>query len=101
VAATARLLAGFNVSPDRVTGSKDRRLEPLAAQAQAGRVHLVRGPWNASFVDELCLVPNGPYRDQADAAGGAYNRLAKARPVHKSHILQARDPLEQMDREGF
>jgi predicted phage terminase large subunit-like protein len=101
VAATARLLAGFKVAADRVTGSKDRRLEPLAAQAQAGRVQLLRGEWNASFVDELCLVPNGPYRDQADAAGGAYNRLAKTRPAHKSHILQARDPLEQMDREGF
>jgi predicted phage terminase large subunit-like protein len=101
VAATARLLAGFKVKPDRVTGSKDHRLEPLAAQAQAGRVRLLRGPWNAAFVEELCLLPNGPFRDQADAAGGAYNQLARARPVHKSHILQARDPLVQMDREGF
>jgi predicted phage terminase large subunit-like protein len=101
VAATARLLAGFKVAADRVTGSKDRRMEPLASQAQAGRVHLVRGPWNAAFVDELCLLPNGPFRDQADAAGGAYNQLARTRPVHKSQILQARDPLEQMDREGF
>lgn len=61
-------------SPER--GDKVRRLEPLAAQAEAGNVYLVRGPWNHAFVDELCLIPAGTNDDQADAAGRAYAELA-------------------------
>jgi predicted phage terminase large subunit-like protein len=76
VAATVRLLAGFVVRPDRVTGAKDVRLEPFAAQAEAGNVRLVRGQWNGAYIDELCAVPNSRYRDQADASAGAFTRLA-------------------------
>ena len=32
-----------------------------------------------AFIDEMCAVPNGVYRDQADATGGAYNKLAGKR----------------------
>lgn len=66
------MLAGVPVYADRVTGSKDVRLEPFAAQAEAGNVQLVRGPWNAAYIEEMGAVPNGRYRDQADATAGAY-----------------------------
>ena len=75
---TIRNLAGFPVFADRVTGDKDIRLEPFAAQAEAGNVRLVRGPWNGVYIEELCAIPNGPYRDQADATAGAFNRLTSA-----------------------
>ena len=74
--ATVRNLAGFSVHVDRVTGSKDVRLEPFAAQAEALNVRLVRGAWNSAYVDEMCAVPAGQYRDQADATAGAFNKLA-------------------------
>ena len=70
-----RLLAGHPVFADRPSGDKDTRMLPLAAQAEAGNVYLLAGAWNDDFVDELCAIPNGRYRDQADAAGGAFNRL--------------------------
>ena len=76
--ATNRLLAGFNVHSDRVTGSKDSRLEPLAAAAEAGNVYLLRGDWNAAFLEELCALPGVKQRDRSDAAGGGYTKLAKA-----------------------
>lgn len=71
------LLGDFPVAGDRATGDKDVRLEPFAAQAEAGNVYLVRGDWNGDYIDEMCAVPNGFYRDQADATAGAYNRLPK------------------------
>ena len=43
--------------------------------AAAGNVDLLRGGWNQEFIEELILIPNGKYRDQADAAAGAYNKL--------------------------
>ena len=73
---TVRQLAGFPVHAEVVTGSKDVRLEPYAAQAEAGNVKLVRAPWNSDYLEELMAVPNGRYRDQSDASGGAFNKLA-------------------------
>jgi len=69
-------LAGFPVRTDKVTGSKDVRIEPFIAQAEAGNVRLKRGHWNGDYIDELCALPNGKYRDQADATSGAFNKLA-------------------------
>jgi predicted phage terminase large subunit-like protein len=77
-AATVRLLAGFAVKTERVTGSKEVRAEPFAAQAEAGNVCLVRAPWNGPYVDELTSFPTGRHDDQVDGSSGAFNRLAEA-----------------------
>jgi len=76
---TIRYMAGFPIKADKVTGSKDVRLEPFAAQAEAHNVILKRGIWNGPWLDEICAIPNGRYRDQADATAGAFNALAKLR----------------------
>lgn len=76
-----RMLRGFAVFADRPTGAKDVRLEPFAAQAEAGNVRLVRGAWNGAYWEELTAIPNGPYRDQADATAGAFNQLAAMLPA--------------------
>jgi predicted phage terminase large subunit-like protein len=55
--ATMRMLAGYKVFPDKVTGSKEVRAEPFAAQVQAGNVYLVAGGWHRDFVDELESFP--------------------------------------------
>lgn len=78
-----RLLAAYPVAGDKATGDKDVRLEPFAAQAEAGNVHLVAGLWNGLYIDEMCAVPNGFYRDQADATAGGYNQVAKKREEKK------------------
>lgn len=70
-----RLMAGFAVFADRPSGDKDTRLLPFAAQAEAGNVRLVAGAWNEAFIDELCAIPNGRYRDQSDAVAAGFNRL--------------------------
>jgi predicted phage terminase large subunit-like protein len=60
---------------DKVTGSKESRAEPFAAQVQGGKVSLVAGPWNNAILDELEAFPHGRYTDQVDACSGAFNRL--------------------------
>ncbi len=52
-------------------GSKEVRANPVASQAEAGNIKLVRGPWNAIFLDETELFPAGSHDDQVDALSGA------------------------------
>ena len=59
------------------SGSKELRASPLASQAEAGNIFLVRGSWNAEFVEELCGFPNFGHDDYVDAAARAFNRLAR------------------------
>lgn len=73
--ATTRSLAGHPVYSDKVTGDKDTRLDPFAAQLEAGNVYLVRNDdWNESYIEELCAIPQGKFRDQGDASAGAFNK---------------------------
>ncbi|MGI8655465.1 MAG: phage terminase large subunit [Pyrinomonadaceae bacterium] len=69
-------LAGYSVEADKVTGSKEERADPLASQAQAGNIKILRAPWLRTFLEELTAFPNGKYKDQVDAASGAFNKLA-------------------------
>lgn len=70
-----RLLLGYAVFADRPSGDKDTRMQPFVAQVEGGNVRLVAGAWNQEYIDEMCALPNGAYRDQADATSGALNRL--------------------------
>lgn len=81
IADEKRLLAGWTVKADVPTGSKDTRLEGFATQLEAGNVVLVEGDWNRAFIEELLMIPNGTYRDQSDAAAGAFNMLTAKKPV--------------------
>ena len=74
--ATVRLLAGYPINYEPSTGQKEVRAEPFAAQAEAGNVRLVKGPWNADFLDEAGSFPNGKHDDMVDAASAALNKLS-------------------------
>ena len=74
-------LAGYPVESDRVTGSKSTRAEPLASQAKAGNVFLLRGEWNAAFLSELASFPRGRFSDQVDSASGCLAKLCQEQPV--------------------
>jgi predicted phage terminase large subunit-like protein len=71
-----RLLAGYPVRVAAVSGEKALRAQPAAAQTEAGNVKLLRGGWNAAFLDELSTFPNGRFDDQVDAFADALNELA-------------------------
>lgn len=75
--ATVRNLAGFDCRIERVTGAKEVRAEPMAAQASVGNVKLLKGKWNEEFLDEIEVFPVGRLKDQCDAASGALNKLCE------------------------
>jgi predicted phage terminase large subunit-like protein len=74
--AFVRMLSGFNVKTAPVSGDKVTRADPFSAQVNAGNVRLVKGDWNAAFIEELRQFPGGKHDDQVDAAADAFNELA-------------------------
>lgn len=75
--AYAKLLRKFVVRFSPETGSKEGRAAPFAAQAEASKVKLVRGNWNAPYLDELEGFPNARFKDRVDASSRAYAALIK------------------------
>lgn len=69
-------LAGLTCRPDRPKGDKYLRAEPYAAQVQGGNIVLLDRPWTKAFINEHETFPNGKYKDQVDAAGAAFSKLA-------------------------
>ena len=76
IANYAKLLAGYTFHGERATGPKEVRADNFAAQAEAGNVKIVKGDWNAAYLDELSAFPTGAHDDQVDATTGAFNKLA-------------------------
>ena len=70
------VLPGYVYRPDKVSGSKTSRAAPFATQCEAGNVKLVRGNWINDFLEEAVMFPGGKYKDQIDAASGAFGKLA-------------------------
>ncbi len=75
---TVRNLAGFTIKVERVTGDKALRAEPYSAQVEAGNILLLNKEWTKDFIDEHENAPHGTFKDQWDAAGGAFNKLASS-----------------------
>lgn len=75
---TVRNLAGYAIKVERVTGDKALRAEPYSAQVEAGNILLLSKAWTKDFIDEHENAPHGTFKDQWDAAGGAFNKLASS-----------------------
>lgn len=65
-------LRGHRVKAVRPTTNKEARAEPFANAIAAGEVSMLTAFWNADFLDELRAFPAGKFKDQVDAAAGAY-----------------------------
>ncbi len=85
-AAQIHLLAGWDVRAATETGSKAVRAAPVSAQAEAGNIKLVRGPWNEAFLEEVSMFPNAAHDDQVDALSGAFAELVTT-PDNLSRFL--------------
>lgn len=93
-AAFVRMLAGYSVKVEPVSGSKQTRADPFSAQVNAGNVRMVKAPWNKAFLEELRTFPLGVHDDQVDAASDAFNELA----MGANSIDRVTDPAR---RRGF
>jgi phage terminase large subunit-like protein len=74
---TITSLAGYAPHFERATKAKEIRAAPLAVQAEAGHVYMLRGPWNREFIHEITTFPNGVFKDQVDCASGALRKLIR------------------------
>lgn len=77
--AYVKLLAGFAVKTERVTGSKVLRATPFATQWQNGNVELLAGEWNDMYLSQLEFFPEGRHDDMVDASSDSFNELAEKR----------------------
>jgi predicted phage terminase large subunit-like protein len=74
--ATILNLAGFSNAADRPTGDKIFRSDPYSVQVNRGNISLLVASWNKQFIDEHTFFPYGKFKDQVDAASGAFTKLA-------------------------
>lgn len=70
-----KMLAGFNVTAVRESGSKETRAEPFAAQWQAGNVDIVIAPWNEAYLSQLESFPESKFKDMVDASSNGFNEI--------------------------
>ncbi len=71
----ALMLAGFDFKSAPVTGSKETRAEPVAAQWQAGNFDVVVADWNDDYFSQLESFPSSKFKDMVDATSDAFAEL--------------------------
>lgn len=84
-----QVLLGFTFRPEKTTGSKEIRANPVASAAEAGNIKLLRGTWNTDFLDEFEAFPEGPHDDIVDAVSGAISKLTQYEPLGGDTVERA------------
>jgi predicted phage terminase large subunit-like protein len=72
--------AGLSYEYATAGTDKVTKARPFRGACENGDVWLVRGPWNQTFIDELCAFPKGSNDDQVDGAANGYNWLIEHQP---------------------
>ncbi|NBZ96349.1 MAG: terminase, partial [Proteobacteria bacterium] len=83
-----RMLAGYPVRSERVSGAKDIRASGFGAQVNAGNVRMVRAGWNGNLIEELRQFPQGRNDDIVDALSDAFNELTLAGQSSQGKLLR-------------
>ncbi|NQU44870.1 phage terminase large subunit [bacterium] len=82
-----QVLNGYDVRGVTATGDKFVRMGPLSAQAEAGNVYLVQGPWNRDYLSEAESIPKGAHDDQLDATAGGFGCLTRYTSEEKAGVF--------------
>lgn len=81
-AARIRNLSGFNAGGIKAFGDKIEGAKGFSAAAEQGRVKLLRGSWNAAFLNQFQGFPDQCDNDDiVDAGSDAHNYLANYIPI--------------------
>src|SRR6185312_8919067 len=73
VAALIRALEGYTARASPETGDKVTRFGAFSAQAEAGNVYVLRGPWNEDWFTALEAFPDAKHDDDADSTSRAFS----------------------------
>ena len=68
-------LSGYDVKAVPVSGSKELRATPFAAQWQNGFVDILKAHWNEEYFAQLESFPEAKHDDMVDASSDAFNEL--------------------------
>lgn len=79
VAGLIRMLSGYTVRSSTETGDKITRFGPFSAQAEAGNVDVLRGPWNDGWFSALEGFPVAKHDDEVDATSRAFEIVSLGR----------------------
>ncbi|WP_208766783.1 terminase large subunit domain-containing protein [Nostoc flagelliforme] len=72
-----KLLQGFDAKGVAPMGDKVKRAKPFATDSYHGKVKLLRGAWNDSYLGYLQDFPDGPVKDPIDSSSGAHASLTE------------------------
>ena len=72
-----KMLAGFSVKTSTISGNKQVRANPFAAQWQNGNVSVVAAYWNDMYFSQLESFPQSKHDDMVDASSDAFNEVAE------------------------
>ena len=72
-------LEGYAVRATPESGDKVTRFRPFSAQAEAGRVHVLRAEWIEAWFAGLEAFPDGRHDDDADSTSRAFNSFLAPR----------------------
>lgn len=70
-----KLLAGYNVTFERPTKSKEERATALSVQINNGNVSMLKDDWNYDLISEMRAFPSSRNDDQIDALSSGFNNL--------------------------
>jgi len=85
----SKVLPGWRVEGVRKTGSKLEYWKPLSADAENGLLYLVRGDWNAEFVEEFCSLTEDDshaHDDMADATATGRSLLFESQGLRRLRL---------------
>lgn len=75
-----KMLAGYDVTVEKIAVDKVTAAKPVSAQAEAGNIRVLSSCRNKElFYNELEAFPDGSNDDIVDAFSGAFNEIALAR----------------------
>lgn len=77
----SRMVAGYPVKCETVSGDKLTRADSFSSQVNAGNVWIVKGDWNRDYIEELRQFDRGPHDDQVDASADAFNELTLGKTI--------------------
>ena len=88
-----KVIPEFHMRASKPGQSKRVRAGPISSHAEAGNVKIVRGAWNAAFLDEVEVFDRGTHDDQVDALSGAFECFYRQ---HKAKVY-VRNARRQQD----
>ena len=86
VKALTLMLSGYNVRSSTETGDKVTRFGPFSAQAEAGNVDVLRGPWNDGWFTALEGFPVAKHDDEADATSRAFEIVSQSKRYSMNNL---------------